>query len=274
VNKYSHYLTRGLASMIRNLDFNLFSLKTDPESYIKTVTLFAYKVDGFAQAYKEWCRNFRHRKDLYWMYDVEPEFDGYQYLGKAIIKEIEFMWLYYLKRKKPKSDKGIQYAMLDYIDNREENYNIYKEYLHWLEDGHTDEMLFQEHYNFQVSVEESQAYLGHIAGWIRQALETCDDNRKERKALWFETGNIKPWSPFVNKQPQIGEVNRAELNKLIAANVVNTHLILNTASKEQKERSKINWEKVLGTGLQIGEMVLSHEALIKNVIKGGIELHN
>jgi hypothetical protein len=55
VNQYSHYLTRGLASMIRNLDFNLFSLKTDPESYIKTVTIFAYKVDGFAQAYKEWC---------------------------------------------------------------------------------------------------------------------------------------------------------------------------------------------------------------------------
>jgi hypothetical protein len=86
VNKYSHYLARGLASMIRNMDFNLFTLKTDPENYIKTVMLFAYQVDGFAQAYKEWCRNFRHRKDLYWMYDVEPEFDEYQYLGKSIIK--------------------------------------------------------------------------------------------------------------------------------------------------------------------------------------------
>jgi hypothetical protein len=35
VNKYSHYLTRGLASMIRNLDFNLFSLKTEPELILK-----------------------------------------------------------------------------------------------------------------------------------------------------------------------------------------------------------------------------------------------
>jgi hypothetical protein len=75
VNKYSNYLTRGLASMIRNMDYNFFILKTEPESYIKTVTLFAYKIDGFAQAYKEWCRNFRHRKDLYWMYDVEPEWN-------------------------------------------------------------------------------------------------------------------------------------------------------------------------------------------------------
>jgi hypothetical protein len=89
-----------------------------------------------------------------------------------------------------------------------------------------------------------------------------------------ESGNIIPWTSFQNKQPAIGEINRPELNKLIAANVLNIHLILNTASKQEKEHRKINWEKVVGTGLQIGEMALNHQDLIKNVIKGGIELHN
>jgi predicted CopG family antitoxin len=240
VNKYSHYLTTGLASMIRNMDFNLFSLKTDPESYIKTVTLFAYKVDGFAQAYKEWCRNFRHRKDLYWMYEVEPEFDEYKYLGKSIIKELEFMWLYCQRRKKPKNAKGFQYVILEYIDNRKQNYDILKEYLHWLKDGHTEEILFQDHINFQINEDHSQRFLETIAGWIEQAIEYCDEKRKETK-FWVETGNIIPWTPFQNKKPAIQDVNRPELNKLIAANVLDIHLILNTASKQEK-----NIEKLIG----------------------------
>jgi hypothetical protein len=61
---------------------------------------------------------------------------------------------------------------------------------------------------------------------------------------------------------------------LIAENVLNIHLILNTSTKEQKKKSKINWEKVIGVGMQIGKTLLDNRTLIKNVIKGGIELHN
>jgi hypothetical protein len=178
VNTYSHYLTRGLAKLIRDMNFNLFTLKTDPNSYIKTVTILAYKVDGFAQAYKEWSRNFRHRKDLYWIYEVEPEFDEYQYLGKTIIKEIEFSFLYCNRRGKGKKVKGFQYVLQEYIDNREENYKILKEYLQWLENGNNDEMLFQDHSNFEISIEQTREFLKTIAGWIRTALETCDERRK------------------------------------------------------------------------------------------------
>jgi hypothetical protein len=36
VNTYSHYLTRGLAKLIRDLDFRLYSLETEPKDYIET----------------------------------------------------------------------------------------------------------------------------------------------------------------------------------------------------------------------------------------------
>jgi hypothetical protein len=198
INTYSHYLTRGVAKMIRNMDFNLFTLKTDPNVYITTITKFAYEINGFAQAYKEWCRNFRHRKDLYWIYEVEPEFDNYQYLGKTIIKELEFSYLYYNKKGRGKNVKGFQYVLQEFIDNRKENYDILKEYLHWLENGNNDEILFQKHVNFQINEQESRGFLTNIACWIRQALQTCDENRKVTYLL-IDTRNLKPWTPFQNK---------------------------------------------------------------------------
>jgi hypothetical protein len=183
VNTYSHYITRGLAKLIRDMDFNLFSLKTEPDSYIKTVTTLAYQVNGFAQTYKELCRNFRHRKDLYWMYEVELDFDEYQYLGKNIIKEIEFMFLYCTNKRKGKNVKKLVYVLQEYIDNRKQNYDILKEYLQWLENGNNDEMLFEEHSNFQVSIERTRGFLSNIAEWIQDALNTCDEKRKETKFL-------------------------------------------------------------------------------------------
>jgi hypothetical protein len=67
------------------------------------------------------------------MYEVEPEFNDYQYLGKRIIKEIEFVYLYYIKYfKKRKGVKPFRTVLNEYIGNHEENYDILKEYLHWL----------------------------------------------------------------------------------------------------------------------------------------------
>jgi hypothetical protein len=60
------------------------------------------------------------------------------------------------------------------------------------------------------------------------------------------------------------------LNKIIAANVLYVHLILNKATEQQKKSSTINWEKVITTGMQIGEMFIDNRAIIKNVIKGGL----
>jgi hypothetical protein len=236
--------------------------------------LFAYRIDGFAQAYKEWCRNFRHRKDLYWMYEVEPEFDAYQYLGKNIIKEIEFAYLYCQRKGKGKNVKGLQYVLRDYIGNHEENYNILKEYVHLIEDGHEGVNLFDGNINFELVDSDLQSYLENGANFVRTSLERCDENRVERRFLIYESGGLKPWTPFQNKQPQIGEVSQPELNKIIAANILNIHLILNTATAEEKEHKKINWEKVISTGMQIGEMIIDNRAIIKNVIKGGIALNN
>jgi hypothetical protein len=66
--------------MIRNMDFRLFTLDTFPEDYVKEVIRLASNYEGFAQAYREWCRNYRHRKDLQYRYVVKMEFDDYRYL--------------------------------------------------------------------------------------------------------------------------------------------------------------------------------------------------
>jgi hypothetical protein len=78
------------------------TLKTEPEVYIQTVTTFGYQIEGFAQAYKKWCRNYRNRKDLYWNYEVKSEYHKYKYLGQTIIKEIEFDFQYCLKIRRKK----------------------------------------------------------------------------------------------------------------------------------------------------------------------------
>jgi hypothetical protein len=72
------YLTKLLAKIIRNMDFKHFTLETTPENYIKDVINLAFNFPGFAQAYREWCKNFRHRKDFYWKYEVETGFNDYQ----------------------------------------------------------------------------------------------------------------------------------------------------------------------------------------------------
>jgi hypothetical protein len=117
VNQYAFFLTKGQARMIRDMDFRLYSLEIEPEDYIQTCTKLAYEHNGFAQVYKEWCRNFRDRKDLYWMYEVELEFNDYQYLGKRIIKEIEFAFLYCTKYRSKKSVKKLINVLQEYIGN-------------------------------------------------------------------------------------------------------------------------------------------------------------
>jgi hypothetical protein len=52
----------------------------------------------FAEAFREWCINYRHKKDLQWKYAVEREFDDYKYLTNKIIQEIEFATIYSLKK--------------------------------------------------------------------------------------------------------------------------------------------------------------------------------
>jgi hypothetical protein len=243
VNSYSNYLTRGLAKLIRDMDFNFFTLKTQPEVYTRTVTTFAYQVNGFAQAYKEWYRNFRHRKDLYWMYNVEPEFDEYHYLGKTIIKEIELMFLYFFKYRNNKNTKKLQYVLHDYIGNYEENYNILKEYVHWIDNDHNGQNIFDGNINFELVDSELQSYLENGANWVQTALESCDEQKIERKFVIYKTGNLKPRTLFQNKQPVIGEVNRPELNKIIASHVLYIHLILNKTSKEEKQKRTVNWRQ-------------------------------
>jgi hypothetical protein len=132
------------------------------------------------------------------MYDVEPEFDRYKYFGKAIIIELEFSLLYCLRRGKPKNDKGFQYVLQEYIDNREENYNILKEYLDWLKNGNND--LFEEHSNFGINEEESRYSSKRMVNFLESAFEFFDDRRQET-ILFIPTGKIKPWTPFLDKKP-------------------------------------------------------------------------
>jgi predicted CopG family antitoxin len=84
------------------------------------------------------------------------EFDKYKYLGKAIIKELEFAYLYYLKKGKAKSVKNFKDVLQEYIDNREENLNILQEYLNWRNIENNSEILFQDHSNFEISDNDSE----------------------------------------------------------------------------------------------------------------------
>jgi hypothetical protein len=138
--------------------------------------------------------------------------------------------------------------------------------LHWIDNTHNSETLFEGNTNFELLDKDLQLYTENGVNWVRTPLESCDENRKERKFIIVETGNLKPWTPFHNKEPVVREVNRPELNKIIAAHVLYIHMILNKATDQEKKARQINWEAVLGTGLQIDEMVLNHQALIKNVI--------
>jgi hypothetical protein len=172
------------------------------------------------------------------MYELEREFSDYQYLGKRIIKEIEFSYLYCNKYRCRKCVKKLINVLREYIGNHKENYDILKEYLHWLRDGN-NELLFDAHTNFELSPKDIQGFSANIEEWIQGVINYCDENRKET-TFWVQTGNLIPWTAFTNLKPVDKEViTRSELNKLIAGNITHIQSILRDYTPEEKKKEQL-----------------------------------
>jgi hypothetical protein len=106
---HGKYLSPGLAKIIKDLDFYLFIEGITTEQYVETVMNFSIKYPGFAPAYRDWCINFSFRKHLQWRFEVEPEFNNYQYLTDTIIQEIEFTYFLQVLITKIKPLRHLKY---------------------------------------------------------------------------------------------------------------------------------------------------------------------
>jgi hypothetical protein len=275
INDYSKYLTRGLAKIIRDMDLKLFIRGSDVVEYVNTVTQLAYTHEGFAQAYRELCINFRFRKDLQWLNELEPEFDNYQYLTMSIVQEIEFAFLY-CRRNKGRNVKTFGTFIKEFIGNYKPNYDIIEEYALWLAKGKGSKYHLKPSSQFPLSPFKEKDFGEKMIDFLEKLLnQIYNDHIIRSRWLRMDTGERKPWDTFKETTPKKEGVGDEDFRGLVAENRIYISQILNITTAQERKGYIFNLKSALLTGYTLLKSLYgNNSSLVEKGIDGVLAIRN